>query len=201
MLRPQAENSQRRTDIVVEILRGLQRPVLGSQHGGDHLFCGGLSHAAGDLHKGDLESIPISTGQRPEGQTGIVHLDVEFITADILRQFGAEAASSALFQRHVDEIMAVKLLPHPGQKQTARLNLAAVGGNRRHRSHILPGIPPDSANRGGDLLYSHGLHTLNLFSSIDRTTARSPRTVHCMSCRPLPPLWVPGWRKSCLAGS
>ena len=164
MLRSQIQQRQGRADVVVEIALGFENLVPGSQHGGHHLFRGGLAHAAGDLHHGDVKPVPVGTGQRPQGKAGVVDLDVKFIAPDVLRQFGAQAARRTGLQCRVNEVVAVKLLPHPGQEQAAGDDLSAVGTNGRHRLRILSGIPPDALHGGCDLLNRHRLHRINLFS-------------------------------------
>ena len=116
VLRGQAQQGQGRTDVVIEILRGLEDVQLRLQHGGDHFLRGGFAHAAGDLHEGDLKFVPVGGGQVPQGQTSIRYLDVELIRTDILGQLGAQAPCRTGVQRRVDKLVAVELLPHPGQE-------------------------------------------------------------------------------------
>ena len=103
MLGRQPEQRQGRTDIVVEVLRRFQYVEL-------------CADAAGNLNKGNIEFVPISGGHVPQRKAGIRHLDVKFIRADILRQFGAQTAGSAGVQRRVNKIVTVKLLTDPWQK-------------------------------------------------------------------------------------
>ena len=89
MLRGKTQQRQRRSNVIVEILRRFQNVQLRPQYRGDHLFRGSFSHAAGDLHKGDLEPIPVSGCQIPQGKPGVRHLDIKFVRADILGKLGA----------------------------------------------------------------------------------------------------------------
>ena len=157
----QPQQGQGQADVVVVIALGLEHPVPGAQHGGDHVLGGGLAHAAGDLHKGDLKPVPVGGGQIPQSQSGIRYLDVKLILPDILGQLGAQAASGAGVQRRVDEQVSVELLPHPGQKQAAGNDPPAVRGNGAHHRDLFTGIPPDPLDRRCDLCYRHWLHTLS----------------------------------------
>ena len=116
MLGRQPEQRQGRTDIVVEVLRRFQYVELCAKDSGNHFLCCGFSDAAGNLNKGNIEFVPISGGHVPQRKAGIRHLDVKFIRADILRQFGAQTAGSAGVQRRVNKIVTVKLLTDPWQK-------------------------------------------------------------------------------------
>ncbi len=100
MLRGKTQQRQRRSNVIVEILRRFQNVQLRPQYRGDHLFRGSFSHAAGDLHKGNVEPIPVSGSQIPQSQPGVRHLDIKFVRADILgqrahRQPAAPASSAA----------------------------------------------------------------------------------------------------------
>ena len=151
MLRGKTQQRQRRSNVIVEILRRFQNVQLRPQYRGDHLFRGSFSHAAGDLHKGNLEPIPVSGRQIPQGKPGVRHLDIKFVRADILGKLGAQAACRAGIQRRVDKLVAVELLPHPGQEQAAGGDFPAVRGNGADRRDLIAGIPPDALDCGYDL--------------------------------------------------
>ena len=178
VLRPQAQQGQRGADIVVEVLRRLQHPELRPQHGGDHVLCGGLAHAAGDLDKGDGEPVPVGGRQGPQGQAGVRHPDVELAGPQRLRHPGAQAPGGTGVQRGVDEVVAVESLPHPGQKQAARSDLPAVGAHRGDGGRLLPGIQPGAVHGGYDLRDGHWLHAVHplLF------TSQESRTISSQSC-------------------
>ena len=176
MLRPQLQKRQGRTDVVVEVLRGLEDPVLGSQHRGDHFLGGGLAYTARDLDEGDPEPVPVIRRQRLERQARIVHLDVELVRPQICRQLSAQASGGAGGEGRVNKIVTVEPFPLPGDEQTAGLHAPAVGTDRAHRLRSLPGVPPHAVHSLGDFLHSHGLHINILSSFCDRTAARSPRT-------------------------
>ena len=165
VLRRKAQQRQRRADIVIEILRGLQDAVLRLQHGGDHLFGGGLAHAAGDLDHRDLEFVPVMRSQGPQGKARVVHFDVKLIRPQIYGQPGAKTSGRAGRERRVDKIMSVEFFSHPGQKQAPRRDVPAVGTHSVHQGRILPWVPPNAAYGGGDLLDRHRLHQYALLFS------------------------------------
>ena len=78
MLRRKVQQRQGGADGVVEVGLRFQRGKPLTQHGGDHLLGGGLSGAAGDLHHGDSEFVPIPRCQRFQGFQRVGHLNVEF---------------------------------------------------------------------------------------------------------------------------
>ena len=201
VLRAQAQQSQGRADVVVEVLRRFQAAVFGPQYGGNHLLGGRLAHAAGDLDKGDLEFVPVGGRQGLQGQPGVVHLDIKFIAPQFFGQSGAQTSGCAALQRRVDEVVSVKLFPHPGDEQAAGALLPAVRGDSGYHGYFRLWILPDAMDGGGDLSYGHGLHEINLFSSNDRTAVRSPHTADCMSFRWPGLPWGPGCWPSCRAGS
>ena len=175
MLRPQAQQGQGRADVVVEVLRCLQHPELRPQHRRQHLLCGGLAHAAGDLDKGDGEPVPVGGRQGPQGQPGVRHLDIELVWPQQLRPPGAQAPGGSRVQGPVDEVMAVEPLPHPGQEQAAGGNLPAVGAHSGDGGRPLPGIQPGAVHSGYDLRNGHWLHAVHplLFTSQESRTISS----------------------------
>ena len=201
VLRGKAQQRQGRADVVVKVPRRLVDPQTGPQHRGDHLLGGGLPHAAGDLDEGNGEPVPVSGGQGPQGQTGVRHLDVEFIGTHRLRQAGAQAPRRAALQSLVNVVVSVKPRPRPGDKQAAGLNLPAVRGHRGDNGRVRPGILPHASRGGGDLLHGHGLHRLNLSSSSGGTAPRSPGTARGNPSPRRRRPWGSGCRGSCPAGS
>ena len=158
MLRRQLEQRQGRADVVVEILRRLQGAIPGGQHRRDHLLGGGLPHAAGDLDKGYIEPLPVRLRQGLQSQTGVLHLNVEFVRAQRLRKSGAQTARRAGVQRHVDEAVSVEILARQRDEQASLPDLPAVSGHLRHSGKPLLRILPHTAHRGLDLFYCKRLH-------------------------------------------
>ena len=75
--------------------------------------------AQADVFDRNAELIPVGGGQGPEGNPGVCHLDVKFVSSQGLRQAGAKTPRSPGIQGRVYKIMPVEPLSHPGQKQTA----------------------------------------------------------------------------------
>ena len=58
--------------------------------------------------------------------------------------------------------MPVEPLSHPGQKQAAGGQRAAVGADRGDGGGVFSGVQPHAVHGGGDLAGSHGLHSIVL---------------------------------------
>ena len=169
----QAQQGQGGADVVIEVLRRLQDAVLLGENGGDHVLGGGLPHAAGDLHHGDGELLPVMAGQVLQGQAGVRHLDVELVGPQVLRELRAEDARRPLVQGSADEAVAVELLPHDGDEKAPGGDVPAVRGDGADILRPLPGVPPDAADSLLDLTDAHGLHAQVLLTARDRRTISS----------------------------
>ena len=158
MLRSQIQQRQRRADVVVEISLGLEHPEFGAQNGGHHLLGGGLAHGAGDLDHRDVVPVPAASGQGPQGQTGIRHLDIEFPGQEVFRHLGTQAPGGTRFQGRVNKPVPVVPLSFPGNKQGPGLHLPTVRTYRGYRGKVLPRRQQAAAHCGLDLLDRHWLH-------------------------------------------
>ena len=144
VLRRQVQQSQRRADVVVVVGLSLQGIVPLGQDGGHHLLGRGLAGGAGDLHHGQSEAAAIPSSQGAQGQTGVLHQHVGLMGQQLIRTAGRQAAFCAAGEGGVNIGVAVEALAGQGDKQLARRDGAAVGG--------------DAGNGGGAVLQQRTAH-------------------------------------------
>lgn len=77
VLRRQAQERQRRADVVVVIGLGLKRLEALGQHRGDHLLRRRLAGGTGDLHDREREAPTVPRSERAQGEQRVVHKNVE----------------------------------------------------------------------------------------------------------------------------
>ena len=144
VLRRQVQQSQRRADVVVVVGLSLQGIVPLGQDGGHHLLGRGLAGGAGDLHHGQSEAAAIPGSQGAQGQTGVLHQHVGLMGQQLVWTAGRQAALCAAGEGGVNIGVAVEALAGQGDKQLARRDGAAVGG--------------DAGNGGGAVLQHRTAH-------------------------------------------
>ena len=128
----QAEERERRADVVVEVLRRFERAVPLRHDRGDHFLRRGLADRAGDLDNGDVKLPAVPRCERLERKARIGDGDVEFIGQERRGRPRAQAARRAERERLVDVVVSVEALAGERDKERALACLAAVGGNGGH---------------------------------------------------------------------
>ena len=198
----QPQQGQGQADVVVVIALGLEHPVPGAQHGGDHVLGGGLAHAARHGDEGDGESGLVPGGQVPQGPLGAGHLDIESVGAVALPFPGGEAAQSAPLQGGVDVGVPVEPLSHQGDEQGAGVDGPAVGVHPLDDHVLIPEVAQQRAVDGLQKLgQSDGFHLVRLLLFwLSETPPRWSGTGRRSRCPPRPPPGAPGWWGSCRAG-
>ena len=161
VLRRQAQERQRRADVVVVIGLGLKRLEALGQHRGDHLLRRRLAGGTGDLHDREREAPAVPRSERAQGEQRVVHKNVELAGLQRSGRVHGQAARRAARKRAVEIGVAVELLADERDKQVARGGGAAVGGDVRHRRvRVLQERPTDGA---ADLRSGAGNHSFAAF--------------------------------------
>ena len=153
MFIPQPEDSQRKSEIIVEVSFGLQRIELHRQDRGDHLFGRSLAHRARDPDHRDLHDSQILPRDLLKCALRITHFDPRAhqrllcpgISKDVLpaQSLLREDAQSPLLIDGCDVIVSVHPGSNDGAKQRSRLSLSTVGGDGGdlHAAVLREGLP------------------------------------------------------------
>ena len=124
MLRTDIENRERKSDLIVEITRGLQHRIFLRQHGSDHLLRARLADASGDSDYFDIQLCPIESSDLLHRIRCGIHKNIR--SCRMIQRSFREYGKRSFFKYIRDKTMTIHALTPDRDEQIIFLHLAAV---------------------------------------------------------------------------